>query len=287
MEIPILVMTRNENEFLFQCVDSIINTVTIDYHIYVIDNNSDNNEHLETLDKLEENEKITVLRNDDNKWILGLNRHLDYIKSRHNSKYFYLTDGDIDFSLCKAKPCWLSYSINLMENNCSLGKIGLSLSWDYLRQHESLKNILLQEESLYTNNKINELYVSFIDTTATLFRWDWSIEESAKFYPDHMRYLRPELYSCRTPKDIVVEHLGWTKYNCNFLPKSDIDEKVKCFMMVGGYVKDETLFQASTHIKYLYKLSHKLILKIWILRRYFYLFKYIIKKGRRHFQGQG
>ncbi|WP_425260434.1 glycosyltransferase family 2 protein [Photobacterium leiognathi] len=46
-------MTRNENEFLFQCIDSIINTVTIDYHIYVIDNNSDNNEHLKILDKLE------------------------------------------------------------------------------------------------------------------------------------------------------------------------------------------------------------------------------------------
>ncbi|SMY35949.1 glycosyltransferase family A protein [Photobacterium andalusiense] len=287
MKTPILVMTRNENEYLEQCIHSIIDTVTVNYHIYIIDNASDNKEHLAILKKLDKLDNVTVIRNTKNEWVLGLNSHLEMIKDRHDSKYFYLTDGDIDFSKCKAKPCWLSYSINLMDNNCALGKLGLSLSWDYLEENPELKNILLQEKSLYTDKKINDLYVSFVDTTATLFRWDWSIEGNSKFYPDHMRYLRPDLYSCRTPKNITVEHLGWKKYNKNLLPQSDIDNKIKCFVKVGGYVKDETLEQASKKIKYLYKYTHKTVLNMWILRRYFYLLKFVLVKGRRHFQGQG
>lgn len=287
MKIPILVMTRNENEFLEQCIYSIINTVTVNYHIYIIDNASNNKDHLAILEKLDKLEKITVIRNKKNEWILGLNPYLKNIKNKHKSKYFYLTDGDIDFSKCKAKPCWLSYSINLMENNYALGKIGLSLSWDYLEKNPELNNILLQEQSLYTDKKIDELYIAFVDTTATLFRWDWSIEESSKFYPDHMRYLRPELYSCRTPKNITVEHLGWKKYNKNLPQKSDIDDKIKCFVKVGGYIKEETLEQASKKVRFIYKYTHKSVLNMWILRRYFYLLKFVLIKGRRHFQGQG
>ncbi|HBA9963093.1 TPA: glycosyltransferase family 2 protein, partial [Escherichia coli] len=212
---PVIIMTRNDAELLKKCVISMLKTVTIEIQIYIVDNKSNDTRHCEILRELEQNNyNVEVIHKKNNLWILGVNDTIKLIKTRHSHKYFFLTDGDIDFSNCLAKPCWLTYLIERMNNNISLGKIGYSLDWRYLKQHEKLGNVLNQETTLYSEtHKINDLYVSFIDTTATLFRNDWSIDPSSGLYPDHMRYLRPELYSCRTSKDLVVEHLGWYLYN--------------------------------------------------------------------------
>ncbi|MCV5514115.1 hypothetical protein OFN04_33805, partial [Escherichia coli] len=78
----------------------------------------------------------------------------------------FLTDADIDFSHCKARPCWLSYLIQQLEKNVAIGKLGISLSWDYLREKKELISILEQEQSLYSEvHKIDDLYVSSVDTT--------------------------------------------------------------------------------------------------------------------------
>ncbi|MBO2933392.1 glycosyltransferase family A protein [Enterobacter sichuanensis] len=287
---PIIVMTRNDAEFLRQCVTSILNTVTINVHVYIIDNHSDDETHKKILCELEHSDDcIEVIRNKNNLWVLGVNDTIRKIKENHNGKYFFLTDGDIDFSACLAKPCWLTYLIGRMNNNISLGKIGLSLSWDYLEKHKELDNILHQELGLYSEeHKIDDLYVSFVDTTATIFRKDWSIDPSSGLYPDHMRYLRPELYSCRTAKNIVVEHLGWFLYkNSSKLQKHHLNEKIKCFTLVGGDVKHEILSLADKRYRWGYKFFSKSIRRLWFLRRYFYFFRYIFIKGIRHLDGQG
>lgn len=291
MKIPIIIMTRNEDEYLNTCVNSIINTISIDYHIYIIDNRSDSSKQKKILSDLENQhkEKLTVIRNKNNLWILGINATLREIKKTSDSKYFFLTDGDIDFSHCNCNnsPCWMSYLISNMEKNISIGKLGLSLSWDYLLKDNSLQSILKQEKSLYSEQKkINDLYVSAIDTTATLYRWDWSIENSSQFYPDHMRYLRPELYSCRTPRNITVEHLGWKKYNSLIDDKKSINSKVVCFTIVGGDIKKQILNKASIQNQFFYKLFSYPILKLWTLRRYMKLFIYFFKKGIHSFDGQ-
>lgn len=287
---PIIVMTRNDAEFLRKCITSILDTVTIETQIYIVDNQSDDEMHHEVLKTLQQTyDNIEVVYNKRNLWVLGINETIQNVKEKHSSNYFFLTDGDIDFSECAAKPCWLTYLIGCMDKNICLGKIGLSLNWDYLRQHSELEAILRQEQGLYSeNHKVNDLYVSFVDTTATLFRNDWSIDPSSGLYPDHMRYLRPELYSCRTPKNIVVEHIGWYLYkNSSKLVKSHINSKIKCFTLVGGDVKKEILNMGSKRYKYFYKLSSKLIKRLWYIRRYYFLFRYIIKKGIVHFDGHG
>lgn len=280
-------MTRNENKLLERCIYSIIETITVDYEIYIIDNNSTDRLHLKILDELSLINNVNVIKNKKNSWILGLNKTIEEVRNKHKSKYFFLTDGDIDFSQCQAKPCWLSYLVNKMEINCSIGKIGLSLSWSLLESNNDLSNILEQEKNLYSNKKIDDLFVAAVDTTATLFRFDWSVEGSSSLYPDHMRYLRPELYSCRTSRDIIVEHMGWETYKIGVLNRNDIDSKIKCFTFIGGFIKEEILSQASIKIKYLYKILHKPVLYFWMLRRYYFLFKYVIHYGRRGFFGQG
>lgn len=287
---PLIIMTRNDANFLRTCVNSILNTVTINIYIYIVDNHSDDILHHEVMNELKQkNNNIEVVYKKTNSWVIGVNEIIKKIKEKHKGKYFFLTDGDIDFSICTAKPCWLTYLISQMEKNVCLGKIGLSLSWDYLSSCKDLEKILEQEKNLYSEkHKIDELFVSFIDTTATIFRYDWSIDPSSGIYPDHMRYLRPELYSCRTSKDIVVEHLGWHLYHDSSKLKVDhINSKVRCFTLFGGDVKDEILNLADSKYKWFYKLFSKHIRRAWFIRRYYYLFKYILTKGIRHFDGHG
>jgi glycosyltransferase involved in cell wall biosynthesis len=285
---PLIIMTRNDADFLKACINSILNTVTIDVRIYIIDNQSDDIHHKDILSELEKkHNNIKVVYNKKNLWVLGVNETIKVIKENHRGKYFFLTDGDIDFSICAAEPCWLTYLIQKMEKNICLGKIGLSLSWDYLVNHQGLEKILEQEKGLYSEeHKIDDLFVSFVDTTATIFRFDWSVDPSSGIYPDHMRYLRPELYSCR--KNIVVEHLGWHLYdNSSKLKINHVNSKVRCFTLVGGDVKDEILELADRKYKWFYKICSKSIRRAWFIRRYYYLFKYIFLKGMRHFDGQG
>lgn len=288
--LPVLVMTRNDGHFLKQCVESIINTVTIPVTIYIIDNHSDSPEHHGILNGLKARfNNVELVLNKKNLWILGLNKTIKKIRNMHNSKYFFLTDADINFSDCKARPCWLSYLIKKLDSNASIGKIGISLSWDYLEKHDELLSILEQEKALYSEgHKIDDLYVSAVDTTASLFRFDWSLENSSFFYPDHMRYLKPELYSCRTPRDICVEHLGWLLYKRKeSLSLRSVNSKVLCFTFVGGSIKDTILSSSSFHYALFYKLFSRLFFVLWMSRRYFYLFKYIMKKGRKKFDGHG
>lgn len=286
---PVIVMTRNEGSFLSRCVESMFMNVSIDIHVYIIDNNSFDDEHLAVLDVIEKKytNKVSVIRNSSNLWVLGINKTLEKIRSKHCSPYFFITDGDIEFSICKAQPCWLTYLIKQMEQNIVVGKIGYSLDWSYLSKQENLKDILFQEKSLYDEaRRINDLYIAQVDTTATLFRWDWSMESSGNIFPDHMRYLRPELYSCRTNKDLVVEHLGWMNYKDKALSQENIDSKVICFTIVGASLKKEILRQASFKARTFFFIFNRPFQILWILRRYIFLYKYIFKKGRRLFDGQ-
>lgn len=279
-------MTRNEDEYLKTCIDSILNTATIPFHIYIVDNSSTSNKQATILEEFEKYNNISIIRNKNNRWILGINSTLREVIKYHSSDYFFLTDGDIDFTNCTARPCWLSYLLNKMENNISLGKVGLSLDWKYLENNLELANVLEQERSLYSDKKkINDLYVSAVDTTAALYRNNWSIENSSLFYPDHMRYLRPELYSCRTPRNITVVHLGWFKYLSNI--ETNVDSKVKCFALMGADVKPQILQKSRPLIMYFYKIFSKPIKRCWLIRRLFYLVLYFLKKGWRKFDGFG
>lgn len=288
--LPILVMTRNDGLFLKRCIESIVNTVTIPITIYIVDNHSDSIEHHSIMDDLSSQfNNVNVVLNKRNLWVIGLNKTIEKIRSIHGGRYFFLTDADIDFSKCNAKPCWLSYLVHKLDNDISIGKLGVSLCWDYLEAHKELHSILAQEKELYSeSHKIQDLYVSAVDTTATLFRFDWSLENSGFFYPDHMRYLRPELYSCRTSRDILVEHLGWQTYNKKeHISTKNINSKVLCFTLVGGSIKNEILSISSRHFAIFHKAFSRVFMTAWIFRRYFHLVKYIIKKGRRKFDGHG
>lgn len=283
MSFPILIMTRNEGHYLRRCITSIIDKLddSIDYTIYVIDNASNKDEQISLLDEIQ-SARVKVVRNKKNLWVLGLNDTLADVLN-DDVDYFFLTDGDIDFSSVRGDV--FQYLIDLMNNNKSLGKIGLSLDWSTIETDDRFNEILKQERSLYDEGKkIDNLFISPVDTTAAIYRKNWSFSGNSYFYPDHIRYLKPELYSCRTPRDVLVKHLGWDSYFSNQLSQKDIDQKVKCFTLVSGYIKNEVLSQASLPMKLFARLFWRPISCFWVFRRYYFLFKYILVKGRRKFE---
>lgn len=275
--IDIIVMTKDDGYFLERCVNSIINTVSLDYRVVVVDNASSTELQTDILKILEAYPQVSVHRNSTNLWVLGLNNVLDNLYVNRRSDYFFLTDADIIFSNnISGEACWLSYIVNKMHNNICIGKLGFSLNWDILKNNKELAYILEQEESLYDEErKISDLYVSPVDTTAAIYRWDWSISGKYRFFPLHMTYLRPELYSCRTSKLIDVKHLGWELYTDKYQSSEKFDvklinSKVLCFAIVAGDVKQSTLEKASLLYRILYMIIKRPMKVYWVLKRIYH-----------------
>lgn len=281
-QIPIVIMTRNENGLLRKCIDSLLQTITCSFHIYIIDNNSNEQEQIGLLNEYSTHENITVIKNNNNLWVLGLNNHLRNIKNLSNSEYFVMTDGDVEFKNNNDTTCWLLDLISYMEQFRCLGKIGISLNWDLIAEDPFYKEIYEQERKLYNEDKkIGPLYISPVDTTAAIYRWDWSIT-GYEFYPDHIRYLRPELYSCRTPRTFTAEHHGWINYKLQS-EASKVEEKIKCFTLMGADMKATQLNRVSNKIRVYNKLLARPMKLFWGARRRYFLFKYILRKGMRKF----
>lgn len=275
--IDIVVMTKDDDKFLASCVESIINTVSLDYRIFIVDNASTTTSHLDTLTLLEQNTDIVICRNKLNFWVLGLNQLLTKLRSENLSNYFVLTDADIIFpKQVQDSKCWLEYLVRRMEQNYCIGKLGLSLDWSILEENSELNYILDQEKSLYNPDKmITDLFISPVDTTAAIYRWDWSIASGCKFYPLHMTYLRAELYSCRTPRTILANHIGWELYRNKYKSSTEFDlalinSKVLCFSIVAGDVKNTTLQQASLLYRVLYYLIKTPMKVYWSIKRIYH-----------------
>ncbi|EFJ2910225.1 glycosyltransferase family A protein [Escherichia coli] len=278
--IPIFIMTRNDGVYLQDCLNSILKNTVYPFNLYVIDNNSSDKLHLKILEEYKTRQNVNVIRNKSNLWVLGLNKHLEKVKKESDSSYFVLTDGDIIFPEPGINGCWLTQLVIYMDTYKCIGKIGMSLNWDSIRDDPFYEEIYDQEKKLYNNNKkIENLYISPVDTTAAIYRWDWSIE-GYKFYPDHIRYLRPELYSCRTPKEFNAKHLGWLVYkNNNGQAIKKLDEKIKCFTLVGADIKKTQLKKASLKVRMFNSLCGKPIKYFWSMRRILYTIFYTLKKG--------
>lgn len=71
--IPICILHKDEPEFLFQMVSSIMENTYLEYSLFIVDNNSQLSESLAMLKKLSLNKNITIIYSRKNDWILGFN----------------------------------------------------------------------------------------------------------------------------------------------------------------------------------------------------------------------
>lgn len=110
--LSIIIVNFNGANFLRQCIDSIINILTISYEIIVVDNNSTDNS-VEILNDY--NDQVLPLRSPIN---LGFAKGNNYGVKRANGSFILLLNND---TILKSD---LKLSIDLMQKEKSIGLMG-------------------------------------------------------------------------------------------------------------------------------------------------------------------
>ena len=96
MSIPIaiVVLTKDEPDFLDKTVRSIIGRTNYPYELFIVDNDSSLDKQEALLNSYKENGLAHVIFNGKNQWVLGFNKAIDIINTRADlsSEYVALTD---------------------------------------------------------------------------------------------------------------------------------------------------------------------------------------------------
>ncbi|MGY3802550.1 glycosyltransferase family 2 protein [Pigmentibacter ruber] len=262
MAIPIFILSYENLDFLTKTILSIQKNTLMPYQIIVCDNGSKNIELINSLDRWEK-EGIKIYKNKGNFWILGLNRAIVQELPKFKTEYLVVTDDDIEVPPPKDNVCWLTHLYNLMNDNKFLGKLGLGLSLENIKNDSNLSYIY-QREMLYKKNYLAPgIFASHVDTTIAIYRNDLFIYGNMKFYPGHGSYIKPYYHVGRTT-DFECIHLGWELYkNPKELSKTYINKKVLCFTVCAAYLDRKILNSSAWVYFYFYILFGKIFKTIW------------------------
>jgi glycosyltransferase involved in cell wall biosynthesis len=276
--IPIVVLHRDEPGFLRETVAAIRQRTSVDYQLFVVDNNSVTAEAHAALEQLASDD-VVVIRNSHNRWVMGFNSALAHERFNHNAAYYVFSDGDIVVPDRDASgACWLSRLIDLMNQTACAGKIGLSLNLVALRERNELAHIYQEEIAYGTGPRIGNLVIAPIDTTLAIYRKDLFVMNGFRFLPGHKSLLRPYYYCLRTPLDFSAIHLGWEGYG----KRRDYGgEKIRCFARFGGFVDRVTLATGSVADRCYYKCLGPLWRFMWGLVVAYHWFLYIAARFPR------
>lgn len=106
--LPIIILNWNGIDDTIECIGSVLNTANIAFHIWLIDNNSDNLEGDKLTTLYKDNPKITVLKFESNFGFAKAHIKIwDDVLSKSATKYIALLNNDT-----VVDPMWL---INLVE----------------------------------------------------------------------------------------------------------------------------------------------------------------------------
>lgn len=274
--IPIVILTKDEPEFLELMIKSIINRTNYPYKIFIVDNNSQDIEQNKLLSKLEREDKLKIIHNDKNEWLLGFNNAIKIIHDEQdlNHEYIVLSDGDIIVPIPKNDVCWLEYLVKKMQSNITIGKIGLSLDISLLTTKKKFTKTHSIEKKYMNGPKVDELIMAPVDTTLAIYRKDLYIMNKFSIMPGHASLIKPCYYIFRTSKVYQAKHLGWRKYqNPNI---KQLEEKIICFTKYAAYVDPIVLEKVNFKTKYFYKIGRYFFKSYWAFKVIVYWFAYII-----------
>ena len=278
--IPIILLTKDEPNLLQKTIDSILERTSYPYELFVVDNDSCIGAQLELLQKFEGHPKIQVIYNSKNEWILGFNKAIEIIQKRTNlsADYLVLTDGDIVVPEPSGESCWLRYLKTQMDQNSCVGKLGLALDLNSIKDNKLFKNTYQRELAYKTGPQIGDLIIAPVDTTLAIYRWDLFVFNTFKMLPGHGSLTRPHYYTCRS-KQYEAIHLGWENY-INY-SQEQLRDKVRCFTKYAGYIDPIILNRVDIKTKYFYLWFRYLYRAYWSVRVIFYWFMYITPRFPR------
>jgi len=278
--IAIVVLTKDEPKFLKSTVQSIIERTHYPYQLFISDNNSQSAEQKYLLQKYDQDPNIQVIFNTKNRWVLGFNSAIEIAKKQKNlsSDYMVLTDGDIVVPEPTDELCWLGYLKQQMNQHACIGKLGLSLNLDVIKDNSLFHKTYQRELSYKTGPHIGESIIAPVDTTLAIYRQDIFVSGSFRLMPGHASLIKPYYFTCRT-HHYHAEHLGWENY---IEPTQEqLTEKVKCFTLYAGYIDSIILNKTGIKTKNFYRWFRHWFKAYWSFKVVFYWILYIVSRFPR------
>ena len=284
MSIPIaiVVLTKDEPDFLDKTIRSIIGRTNYPYELFIVDNNSNLGEQKKILNSYKKDRLAHVIFNNKNQWVFGFNKAIDVINIRADlsSDYMVFTDGDIVVPNPVDEVCWLTYLKQKMDSNVAVGKLGLALDTQFIKHNNQFSDAYANELRYMKGPIMDDLVIAPVDTTLAIYRKDLFVMNRFRMLPGHGSLIRPYYYVCRTNSAYLAEHLGWHNY-----VEPDINqlkEKVFCFAKYAGYVDPIILDQVGSGVKYFYKIFGRIYKAYWSLRVVWYWMRYITVRFPRN-----
>jgi len=246
--IPIVLLHHNDYDFLYRTINSIkLNTIA-PYKLIVVDNCSTKNDSFWL--KIKQNYPgIHIIFNKKNNWVYGFNLAKPFLEGH---KYFVLSDADIEFPSPKKKVCWLAYLIKQLETYAPIGKAGLPLDLDTIKEDKNLSNLYNRELSFKSGKMIGSNIIAPVDTTVAIYRSDIFMEN---FYMrvGHFTNIKPKYYCVRVSEEFKCKHIGWEKYQSGKIKNKKNDNaiilKAKFFGRYAIMMERDLLKQLSFYYK--------------------------------------
>jgi glycosyltransferase involved in cell wall biosynthesis len=284
MSIPIaiVVLTKDETDFLDKTIRSIIGRTNYPYELFIVDNDSSLDKQKTLLKSYEQDGLAHVIFNNKNQWILGFNKAIDIVNARADlsSEYMVLTDGDIVVPKPIGQVCWLEYLKQKMDGNITIGKIGLALDVGVIKSSNKLRKNYQIEKKCMSGPVVDDLIIAPVDTTLAIYRTDLFITNKFKMLPGHASLIKPYYYICRTNHIYLAEHLGWKNYDNP--SKEQLRDKIICFTRYAGYIDSNILKKTEMRIRAFHKFFKYFYKSYWAMLVLFYWAKYIAGKFPRN-----
>jgi len=282
MDVPIaiVVLTRDEPKFLQATVQSILERTHYPYQLFISDNNSQSAEQKHLLQQYVQDPNIQVIFNTRNRWVLGFNKTIEIAQKQKglSRDYMVLTDGDIVVPEPKDELCWLGYLKQQMDQHACIGKLGLSLNLDVIKQNNLFKKTYQKELAYQTGLHIGESIIASVDTTLAIYRQDIFVSGTFKLLPGHASLIKPYYYTCRT-QQFQAQHLGWENY---IEPTQEqLKEKIRCFTKYAGYIDSIVLKKADINTKNFYRWFRYWFKAYWSIKVIFYWILYVFTRFPR------
>jgi len=282
MNIPIaiVILTKDEPEFLKATVQSIVKNTHYPYELFIVDNNSQLDEQCQLLQQYDDKQEAQVVFNPKNQWVLGFNQAIKIVQQRQDlsADYLVLTDGDIVVPPPSEQLCWLGYLKTQMDQHAVVGKLGLSLDIGPIKNNTLFGKTYQREAEYMQGPTIGDLIIAPVDTTLAIYRQDLFVLNDFKILPGHASLVKPYYYVCRT-RQHQAEHLGWKNYEQP--PLSQLTEKVMCFAKYAGYVDPIVLNRVGYKTKYFYKIFRYLFKAYWSIKVVLHWTLYILPRFPR------
>jgi glycosyltransferase involved in cell wall biosynthesis len=284
MSIPlaIVVLTKDEPDFLDKTIRSIIGRTNYPYELFIVDNDSSLDKQKTLLKSYEQDGLAHVIFNNKNQWILGFNKAIDIVNTRTDlsSEYVVLTDGDIVVPEPIGQVCWLEYFMQKMDGNITIGKLGLALDTQFIKDNKQFYDTYANELRYMKGPVVDDLVIAPVDTTLAIYRRDLFVTNTFKMLPGHGSLIRPYYYVCRTSGTYLAEHLGWHNYI-----EPDINQlrdKVICFAKYAGYVDPIVLGKVGGKARYFYKIFGRIYKAYWSFGVVWYWMRYTLTRFPRN-----